>query len=52
MASVSAGMRARKRLTRIEALHPQRKSRLGDGNELQSDVELAPAEVAKPSGST
>lgn len=39
-------------LTRVEALHPQGQTRLGDGNELQSDVELAPTEVTQTRGST
>lgn len=38
-------------LTRIEAVHPQGQPGLGDGDELQSDVELAPSEVTQPSGS-
>lgn len=39
-------------LTRVEAFHPKGQSRLGDGNEFQSDVELAPPKVTQPSGST
>lgn len=39
-------------LTRIEALHPQGQTGLGNGNELQSDVELAPPKVTQSSGST
>lgn len=39
-------------LTRVEALHPQGQPGLGNGNELQSDVELAPPEMTQPSGST
>ena len=46
MVPVSAG------LTRVEALDPQGQTGLGDGDELQSDVELAPPEVTQPSGST
>lgn len=38
-------------LTGVEALHPQRQPRLGDGDELQSNVELAPPEVTQPGGS-
>lgn len=38
-------------LTRVEALHPQRQARLGDGNELQGNVELAPPKVPQPGGS-
>ena len=39
-------------LTRVEALHPEGQTGLGDGDEFQSDVELAPPEVTQPSGST
>lgn len=39
-------------LTRVEALHPQGQTGLGNGNELQSDVELAPPKVTQSSGST
>lgn len=38
-------------LTGVEALHPQRQPRLGDGDELQGDVELAPPKVPQPGGS-
>lgn len=49
--STDAGSLRDRGLTRVETLHPQRQPRLGDGNELESDVELAPPEVAQPSGS-
>lgn len=39
-------------LTWVEAFHPQGQPGLGDGYELESDVELAPPEVTQPSGST
>lgn len=39
-------------LTRIQALHPEGQPRLGDGNKLQGDVELAPPKVTQTSGST
>lgn len=38
-------------LTGVEALHPQRQPRLGDGDELQGDVELAPPKMPQPGGS-
>lgn len=38
-------------LTGVKALHPQRQPRLGDGDELQGDVELAPPKMPQPGGS-
>lgn len=38
-------------LTGVEALHPQRQPRLGDGDELQGDVELTPPKMPQPRGS-
>lgn len=37
-------------LTRVQALHPQGQPGLGDGDELQGDVELAASEVTQPGG--
>lgn len=37
-------------LTGVEALHAQRQPRLGDGDELQGDVELAPPKVTQTGG--
>lgn len=38
-------------LTRVQALHPEGQPGLGDGDELQGDVELAASKVTQPSGS-